>query len=75
MEYTYKGWEYTNILQNIMFYHPEIEPILRKPKDDITHSEAFHILDLPKDVKHIDCETLILKEVAWQRGKNLTEFM
>lgn len=75
MEYTYKGWKYADIPQNTKLYHPEIESILRKPKNDITLGEAFHILDLAKDVKHIDCETLILKEIARQRDKNLRKLL
>lgn len=69
MEYSYKGQEYTDYPKAISLHHPEIEPILCKPKDEITLGEASLLLSIPGDAMRSDCEALVKQELARQWGK------
>lgn len=69
MEYSYKGQEYTDYPKSITLHHPEIEPILCKPKGDITLDEASFLLGIPGDTMRSDCESLIKQQLARQWGK------
>ena len=50
--------------------HPEWEPILCKPMEDISETEVTFLFDTEAETLRQDCEQLILQEIGKQRDKS-----